>query len=69
MSPPTSPAAPNEPLATERARRWRLVLGTDAEASSGVSLSGEDSGMDRALQPLYGGCGGGDGAAGSAVTE
>jgi len=55
MAPPTSAAdTANDPRASERARRWRLVLGSDAEASAGVSLTGSDAGMDRALQALYG---------------
>src|SRR5688500_6266068 len=60
-STPTVPRLPALPAATtstphaaERARRWRLVLGSDAEASTGVSLSGVDAGMDLALQALYG---------------
>ena len=61
-SPGTSGAANPDPHATERARRWRLVLGSDAE-SAGASLSGDDAGMDRALQALYGSDAGGPGAA------
>ena len=44
----------------ERLRRWRLVLGEDAERGIGCSLAGEDRGMDRVLAALYGsadGCG------------
>src|SRR5215469_12627715 len=48
----------------ERLRRWRLVLGGEAEGSSGgtgngegegigISLSGDDLGMDRTLEALY----------------
>ncbi len=56
----------------ERLRRWRLVLGGEAEGSSGgtgngegegigFSLGGDDLGIDRALEALYdsersGGC-------------
>ena len=36
----------------ERLRRWRLVLGKPAEASS-CSLEGADLGMDRVLEALY----------------
>jgi len=55
MVPPSSTAdTPNDHHATERARRWRLVLGSDAEASAGVTLTGVDAGMDHALQALYG---------------
>lgn len=45
----------------ERLRRWRLVLGSDAEESTGVSLGGRDAAMDGALGALYrnGGKGGG----------
>jgi Mg-chelatase subunit ChlD len=50
--PPDLPATAGD--ATERARRWRLVLGPDAEESGGVSLTGIDAGMDQALQALYG---------------
>ncbi|TMD44633.1 MAG: VWA domain-containing protein [Chloroflexi bacterium] len=45
----------------ERLRRWRLVLGKDAEETltsdgieSGVSLRGQDSGIDSVLEALYG---------------
>lgn len=38
---------------TERLKRWRLVLGAEAENGTGVSLSGSDLGMDRVLQALY----------------
>jgi Mg-chelatase subunit ChlD len=53
---PLSPTSPPETdlQPTEHARRWRLVLGSDAETSSGVSLTGADAGMDQALQALYG---------------
>ena len=39
--------------ASERASRWRRGLGSDAEQSTGASLSGADAGMDRALQAIY----------------
>src|SRR6266702_55246 len=45
----------------ERLRRWRLVLGKDAEETltsdvteSGLSLRGQDSGIDSVLEALYG---------------
>jgi len=58
MPPPASATDPTDTHAAERARRWRLVLGDDAEQSAGVSLSGADAGMDRALEALYGASGG-----------
>jgi hypothetical protein len=39
----------------ERLRRWRLVLGSDSEATLGTRLAGEDRGMDGVLAALYGG--------------
>lgn len=45
---------------TERLRRWRLVLGGEADGT-GVTLAGADAGMDGALQALYGGREGGRG--------
>src|SRR5688500_3797796 len=54
MGPPSYANDPaSEASSSERARRWRLVLGADAEESWGVSLYGADAGMDRALQALY----------------
>ena len=54
MTPPTSSTDRiTDSQTAERARRWRLVLGSDAESSAGVSLSGTDAGMDSALQALY----------------
>ena len=38
----------------ERLRRWRLALGTDADAASTTRLAGRDAAMDRALSALYG---------------
>src|SRR5947209_18579336 len=45
----------------ERLRRWRLVLGKDAEETltsdvteSSLSLRGQDSGIDSVLEALYG---------------
>jgi Mg-chelatase subunit ChlD len=43
---------------SERLRRWRLVLGSEAEGSCG-GLSGGDVRMDAALAALYGGGAGG----------
>jgi Mg-chelatase subunit ChlD len=37
----------------ERLRRWRLVLGGEAADGTGVSLTGQDAGMDAALAALY----------------
>jgi Mg-chelatase subunit ChlD len=39
---------------SERLRRWRLVLGGDAQEGLGCALAGEDRGMDRVLAALYG---------------
>ncbi|GAA4241975.1 VWA domain-containing protein [Actinomadura meridiana] len=47
--------------ATERLRRWRLVLGGDRADGTGVSLTGDDARMDMALERLYGGDGSQDG--------
>ena len=41
----------------ERLRRWRLVLGEDAQEGIGCALAGEDRGMDRVLSALYGSSG------------
>ena len=38
----------------ERLRRWRLVLGADAQEGIGCNLVGDDRGMDRVLAALYG---------------
>ncbi|MFI8518322.1 VWA domain-containing protein [Streptomyces sp. NPDC085481] len=43
----------------ERLRRWRLVLGGEADGT-GRTLTGADAAMDGALTALYGGAGGGD---------
>lgn len=37
----------------EAAKRWRLILGGDQADGTGVSLSGPELAMDRALQALY----------------
>ncbi len=42
---------------TERLRRWRLILGGAEGDGIGMSLSGEDGAIDRALAALYGGVG------------
>src|SRR5690606_32346150 len=36
----------------ERLRRWRLILGNEAEML-GIGLEGQDAGMDRSLRLLY----------------
>ncbi len=41
----------------ERLRRWRLMLGEDAQEGIGCALAGEDRGMDRVLAALYGSSG------------
>src|SRR5260370_25091006 len=48
---------------TERVKRWRLVLGQDAQQAMGLQLGGQDAGMDAVLEALYG-SGGGAGAGG-----
>lgn len=54
-----NPNTPNPPAAEERLRRWRLVLGREAEDACG-SLAGQAVEMDQALAALYdpGGAGG-----------
>ncbi|MEU7312876.1 VWA domain-containing protein [Streptomyces sp. NPDC007083] len=42
----------------ERLRRWRLVLGGGAADGTGCALGTTDSGMDGALEAVYGGAGG-----------
>src|SRR5690349_9470476 len=37
----------------ETLKRWRLILGGDDADGTGVSLSGEESAMDKALAALY----------------
>ncbi|MFK4084059.1 VWA domain-containing protein [Kribbella sp. NPDC020789] len=37
----------------ERLRRWRLVLGGEAEPETGTTLSGADQSIDKALAALY----------------
>lgn len=49
---PEDERAPDE---AERLRRWRLVLGGEAQEGLGASLGGADLGMDRALEALYDG--------------
>ncbi|RCG20642.1 VWA domain-containing protein [Streptomyces diacarni] len=46
----------------ERLRRWRMVLGGGEADGTGCALNTADSGMDRALETVYGadGSGGGD---------
>jgi Mg-chelatase subunit ChlD len=38
---------------SEHSRRWRLILGGEQADGTGVTLSGNDLGMDRALTALY----------------
>ena len=58
--PAPAPAAPTAAAADERLRRWRLVLGGDADGT-GCRLGGRDAAMDRALSALYRGTGSGQG--------
>ena len=37
----------------ERMRRWRLVLGSEADPETGTTLSSEDRSVDAALAALY----------------
>lgn len=37
----------------ERSRRWRLLLGREAQSSLGACATGADAGMDQALEALY----------------
>lgn len=46
---------------SERARRWRLVLGGDADEALGPPAAGDDLARDDALAALYGRGGDGDG--------
>jgi len=55
---------------TERLKRWRLVLGQDAQQAMGLQLGGQDAGLDAVLEALYGsggsaGTGGGRGRGGA----
>ncbi|HEX6468470.1 MAG TPA: VWA domain-containing protein [Streptosporangiaceae bacterium] len=45
-------------------RRWRLVLGGEAAEATGVTLRGDEAGMDRSLEALYGAARGGAGLTG-----
>jgi hypothetical protein len=47
--------------ASERLRRWRLILGGDDADGIGLALSGRDEGMDRTLGALYDKAGAGGG--------
>src|SRR5260221_3913250 len=42
---------------TERLKRWRLVVGQDAQQAMGLQLGGQDAGLDAVLEALYGSCG------------
>ena len=37
----------------ERLRKWRLILGSKADANGELSLKGDDVGMDEVLDALY----------------
>ena len=37
----------------DRLRRWRLILGDEAEENMGVALNGRDRAMDKTLAALY----------------
>ncbi|WP_035800949.1 VWA domain-containing protein [Kitasatospora mediocidica] len=53
MSIPTAATTPSsDPETDQRLRRWRLVLGGEADGT-GCRLTGRDAGMDRALAALY----------------
>jgi hypothetical protein len=41
-------------MTDERLKRWRLIIGNEAEACIGQALTGDDLGMDQALSDLYG---------------
>lgn len=41
-------------MSDERQKRWRLILGKDADPEGETSISGEAAGMDRVLESLYG---------------
>jgi hypothetical protein len=57
----------NNPISeAEHLRRWRLILGGDEADGTGVSLSGRDGEIDRALALLYG-SGDGSGQQGGAA--
>ncbi|KVP65727.1 hypothetical protein WL40_06665 [Burkholderia ubonensis] len=45
----------DSPIETDRMTRWRLVLGSDAQNSCGVSLDDTLTRADKALDDLYGG--------------
>jgi Mg-chelatase subunit ChlD len=44
---------PTSKADVERLRRWRLVLGSDAEEATGVTLDADALAIDRALSALY----------------
>jgi hypothetical protein len=63
-----------QPTETERLRRWRLVLGDEADAALGVSLDAQELAIDQALAALYSGEGdekrkGGLGASSPAIAR
>ena len=48
------------PLDAERLKRWRMILGAEASATTGVTLAGDDLAIDAALTQLYDEMGGRD---------
>src|ERR1700754_186629 len=56
-------------MSEERLRRWRLVLGGADADGTGQALSGEDRGMDGALDAVYGQRQGGLGGSAPAVAR
>ncbi|MGW2839584.1 VWA domain-containing protein [Streptomyces sp. NPDC001493] len=54
-APGTRQPRPARAPGDERARRWRLVLGSDSAESTGHAPEGRDAAMDRTLTALYGG--------------
>lgn len=53
MNGPDAPGGNDTGAATERLRRWRLVLGGGQGDGTGCRLSGRDAAMDGALAALY----------------
>lgn len=50
-----TPIRTTTPIAEdERRKRWRLILGQEAQASLGIRLGGADAEIDRVLRALYG---------------
>lgn len=54
MTQSLNPPISNSPISnSERLRRWRLILGSEAADSAGISLDADDAAMDQALSALY----------------